>query len=106
MLTDKICHSYALLQGSDHSYGTGIKTTCIRQAEFDSGEWQTVSRGLRIYLHSMSLIYSNILCMIWNGNVLMQKKLIRKIIEKWHLIFVITNEQFCTFDENVDRTDE
>lgn len=29
--------------------------------------------------------------MIWNGNVLMQKKLIRKIIEKWHLIFVITN---------------
>ena len=26
--------------------------------------------------------------MIWNGNVLMQKKLIRKIIEKWHLIFV------------------
>ena len=30
----------------------------------------------------MSLIYSNILCMIWNGNVLMQKKLIRKIIEK------------------------
>lgn len=54
----------------------------------------------------MSLIYSNILFMIWNGNVLMQKKLIRKIIEKWHLIFVITNEQFCTFDENVDRTDE
>lgn len=30
----------------------------------------------------MSLIYSNILFMIWNGNVLMQKKLIRKIIEK------------------------
>lgn len=87
----QICHSYALLQGSDHSYGTGIKTTCIRQAEFDSGEWQTVSRGLGIYLHSISLIYSNILCMIWNGNVLMQKKLIRKIIEKWHLIFVITN---------------
>lgn len=48
--------------------------------------------------------------MIWNGNVLMQKKLIRKIIEKWHLIFVITNatrsNNFCTFDENVDRTDE
>lgn len=106
----QICHSYALLQGSDHSYGTGIKTTCIRQAEFDSGEWQTVSRGLGIYLHSISLIYSNILCMIWNGNVLMQKKLIRKIIEK--MASYLCNykcdkkQQFCTFDENVDRTDE
>ena len=79
------------LAGSDHSYGTGIKTSCIRQAEFDSGEWQTVSRGLGIYLHSILLIYSKILRIIWNGNVLMQKKLIRKIIEKWHLIFVITN---------------
>lgn len=29
-----------------------------------------------------------------------------KSSKKWHLIFVITNEQFCTFDENVDRTDE
>ena len=72
----------APLQGSNRNYDTGIGTTNIRQVESGSGEWQTVSRGLRIYLHSMSLIYSNILCMIWNGNVLMQKKLIRKIIEK------------------------
>lgn len=54
----------------------------------------------------MSLIYSNILCMIWNGNVLMQKKLIRKIIEKMASYLCNYNEQFCTFDENVDRTDE
>ena len=100
----------ALLQGSNRNYGTGIRTTDIRQAEFDSGEWQTVSRGLGIYLHSISLIYSNILCMIWNGNVLMQKKLIRKIIEK--MASYLCNykcdkkQQFCTFDENVDRTDE
>lgn len=106
----QICHSYALLQGSDHSYGTGIKTSCIRQAEFDSGEWQTVSRGLGIYLHSILLIYSKILRIIWNGNVLMQKKLIRKIIEK--MASYLCNykcgkkQQFCTFDENVDRTDE
>ena len=47
--------------------------------------------------------------MIWNGNVLMQKKLIRKIIEK--MASYLCNykdkmQQFCTFDENVDRTDE
>ena len=61
-------------------------------------------------IHSISLIYSNILCMIWNGNVLMQKKLIRKIIEKMasYLCNYICDkkQQFCTFDENVDRTDE
>lgn len=44
--------------------------------------------------------------MIWNGNVLMQKKLIRKIIEKMASYLCNYNEQFCTFDENVDRTDE
>ena len=59
-----------------------LKQPVYVKPNFDSGEWQTVSRGLGIYLHSISLIYSNILCMIWNGNVLMQKKLIRKIIEK------------------------
>lgn len=48
--------------------------------------------------------------MIWNGNVLMQKKLIRKIIEK--MASYLCNykcdkkQQFCTFDESVDRTDE
>lgn len=48
--------------------------------------------------------------MIWNGNVLMQKKLIRKIIEK--MASYLCNykcdkkQQFCTFDANVDRTDE
>ena len=48
--------------------------------------------------------------MIWNGNVLMQKKLIRKIIEK--MASYLCNykcekkQQSCTFDENVDRTDE
>ena len=98
------------LQESNRSYGTGIGTTDIRQAEFDSGEWQTVSRGLGIYLHSILLIYSKILRIIWNGNVLMQKKLIRKIIEK--MASYLCNykcdkkQQFCTFDENVDRTDE
>ena len=46
--------------------------------------------------------------MIWNGNVLMQKKLIRKIIEK--MASYLCNykcdkkQQFCTFDENLDRT--
>ena len=30
----------ALLQGSNRNYGTGIRTTDIRQAEFDSGEWK------------------------------------------------------------------
>ena len=34
--------------------------------EFDSGEWKTVSGEFRIYLHSMSLIYRKILCMIRN----------------------------------------
>ncbi|MCS3156890.1 hypothetical protein NXY07_06930 [Phocaeicola dorei] len=56
------------------------------------------------------MIYSKILRIIWNGNVLMQKKLIRKIIEK--MASYLCNykcgkkQQFCTFDENVDRTDE
>ena len=65
---------------------------------------------LGIYLHSILLIYSKILRIIWNGNVLMQKKLIRKIIEK--MASYLCNykcgkkQQFCTFDENVDRTDE
>ena len=48
--------------------------------------------------------------MIWNGNVLMQKKHYEKSSKKWHLIFVLQiaqkKQQFCTFDENVDRTDE
>ena len=34
--------------------------------EFDSGEWKTVSGEFRIYLHSMSLIYRKILCIIRN----------------------------------------
>ena len=61
-------------------------------------------------MHSILLIYSKILRIIWNGNVLMQKKLIRKIIEK--MASYLCNykcgkkQQFCTFDENVDRTDE
>ena len=56
----------APLQGSNRNYDTGIRTTNIRQVEFDSGEWQTVSRGLGIYLHSILLIYSKILRIIWN----------------------------------------
>lgn len=63
----------APLQGSNRSYGTRIGTTDIRQAEFDSGEWQTVSGGFRMYLHSILLIYSNILHVIRNNDVLMQK---------------------------------
>ena len=39
----------ALLQGSNRNYGTGIRTTDIRQAEFDSGEWKTVSGEFRIF---------------------------------------------------------
>ena len=56
----------APLQGSNRNYDTGIGTTNIRQVEFDSGEWQTVSGELGIYLHSMSLIYRKILCVIRN----------------------------------------
>ena len=33
----------APLQGSNRNYDTGIRTTNIRQVEFGSGEWQTVS---------------------------------------------------------------
>ena len=54
------------LQGSNRNYDTGIRTTNIRQVEFGSGEWQTVSGEFRIYLHSMSLIYRKILCIIRN----------------------------------------
>ena len=61
------------LQESNRSYGTGIGTTDIRQAEFDSGEWQTVSGGFRMYSHSILLIYRNIMHTIRNNNVLMQK---------------------------------
>ena len=61
------------LQGSNRSYGTGIGTTDIRQTEFDSGEWQTVSGEFRMYLHSILLIYRKILHTIRNNNVLMQK---------------------------------
>ena len=39
----------APLQGSNRNYDTGIGTTNIRQVEFDSGEWQTVSGEFRIY---------------------------------------------------------
>ena len=39
----------ALLQGSNRNYGTGIRTTDIRQAEFDSGEWKTVSGEFRMF---------------------------------------------------------
>ena len=56
----------APLQGSNRNYDTGIRTTNIRQVEFGSGEWQTVSGEFRIYLHSMSLIYRKILCIIRN----------------------------------------
>ena len=61
------------LQESNRSYGTGIGTTDIRQAEFDSGEWQTVSGGFRMYSHSILLIYRKIMHTIRNNNVLMQK---------------------------------
>ena len=81
----------APLQGSNRNYDTGIGTTNIRQVEFGSGEWQTVSGELGMHSHSISLVYSKILRTIWNDNVLIQKKLRRKIIENWHLIFVITN---------------
>ena len=39
----------ALLQGSNRNYGTGIRTTDIRQAEFDSGEWKTVLGEFRMF---------------------------------------------------------
>ncbi|EIY28526.1 hypothetical protein HMPREF1063_01367 [Phocaeicola dorei CL02T00C15] len=61
------------LQESNRSYGTGIGTTDIRQAEFDSGEWQTVSGEFRMYSHSILLIYRKIMHTIRNNNVLMQK---------------------------------
>lgn len=41
----------ALLQGSNRNYGTGIRTTDIRQAEFDSGEWKTVLGEFRMFFH-------------------------------------------------------
>ena len=41
----------ALLQGSNRNYGTGIRTTDIRQAEFDSGEWKTVLGEFRMIFH-------------------------------------------------------
>ena len=61
------------LQESNRSYGTGIGTTDIRQAEFDSVEWQTVSGEFRMYSHSILLIYRKIMHTIRNNNVLMQK---------------------------------
>ena len=57
----------ALLQGSNRNYGTGIRTTDIRQAEFDSGEWQTVSGEFRIFFHIILLIYREILRVVRNG---------------------------------------
>mgnify|MGYP006877464117 CR=1 FL=1 len=51
---DKNTPYRAPLQGSNRNYDTGIRTTNIRQVEFGSGEWQTVSGEFRIYLHSMS----------------------------------------------------
>ena len=62
------------LQESNRSYGTGIGTTDIRQAEFDSGEWQTVSGGFRMYLHNISLIYSKMLRIIQDDNIRIIKK--------------------------------
>ena len=50
----------APLQGSNRNYDTGIGTTNIRQVEFGSGEWQTVSGGFRMYFHGTLLIYSKI----------------------------------------------
>lgn len=47
----------ALLQGSNRNYGTGIRTTDIRQAEFDSGEWKTVLGEFRMFFHIILLIY-------------------------------------------------
>ena len=57
----------ALLQGSNRNYGTGIRTTDIRQAEFDSGEWQTVSGEFRIFFHIILLIYREILRVVRKG---------------------------------------
>ena len=57
----------ALLQGSNRNYGTGIRTTDIRQAELDSGEWKTVSGEFRMFFHIILLIYREILRVIRNG---------------------------------------
>ena len=57
----------ALLQGSNRNYGTGIRTTDIRQAEFDSGEWKTVLGEFRMFFHIILLIYRGILHVIRNG---------------------------------------
>ena len=57
----------ALLQGSNRNYGTGIRTTDIRQAEFDSGEWKTGLGEFRMFFHIILLIYREILRMIRNG---------------------------------------
>lgn len=57
----------ALLQGSNRNYGTGIRTTDIRQAEFDNGEWKTVSGEFRMFFHIILLIYREILRVIRNG---------------------------------------
>ena len=54
----------ALLQGSNRNYGTGIRTTDIRQAEFDSGEWKTVLGEFRMFFHIILLIYREILRVI------------------------------------------
>ena len=57
----------ALLQGSNSNYGTGIRTTDIRQAEFYSGEWKTVLGEFRMFFHIILLIYREILRVIRNG---------------------------------------
>ena len=57
----------ALLQGSNRNYGTGIRTTDIRQAEFDSGEWKTVLGEFRMFFHIILLIYREILRVVRNG---------------------------------------
>ena len=57
----------ALLQGSNRNYGTGIRTTDIRHAEFDSGEWKTVLGEFRMFFHIILLIYREILRVVRNG---------------------------------------
>lgn len=73
MHPDKYTPYYVPLQGSDRNYGIGIETTDIRQAEFDSREWQTGSGGFRMYLHIISLIYSKMMRTIQNNDVLVRK---------------------------------
>jgi len=54
-------------------HNTGIRATGMRQAESDSGKWQTVSEGFRMHLHGIPLTCSKMLRVIRNNNVRMQK---------------------------------